>query len=98
DWSVTGVQTCALPIWERVSDLLELPPDPRHETHHHHERAGDLDHVLQKVLHGAAAVAVRDQLPEPGLMPRSRGAPVDVHERRLEIGRASCRERGWNAG
>src|SRR5262249_56461579 len=83
DWSVTGVQTCALPIFVAEPDL-DLVAVGR--------RAGDrafgvagADRVLEQV--GARVLPLR-RLP---------GGLLDRRAERGEIGRASCRERGRSA-
>src|SRR5262249_57948788 len=77
-WSVTGVQTCALPISACPDGC---PPEGRGHVSRHHPPPNSADYEAS----GKARV-----LPA-GLPVRAghRGQP-----RRQEIGRASCRERG----
>src|SRR3989442_4179671 len=84
DADVTGVQTCALPIWG--SGVHDLPPE-----HLPGEWMPELvalaeDRELLTPLRAAALAEIQIQR-----------APVDAHHQpleRIEIGRASCRERG----
>src|SRR5262249_58447720 len=77
DWSVTGVQTCALPIYHLRDDCGHLSLY-RPET--------DLK------------LAPQDRLPVLGLMLGDyAGIGPEICARVLEIGRASCRERGWSS-
>src|SRR5438093_6850726 len=82
DWSVTGVQTCALPIYDGTARPVQ--------------RRGIEDTVFREDGdHEVAAFAAPAEGHETRL-PRRRGhdAPHVFH-RLGEIGRASCRERGW---
>src|SRR5262249_56817044 len=87
DWSVTGVQTCALPIYARVADrLLE-------------RRLGDrlVRELGQRGL-GVEGLDVagtpKHEQPDDALRRRLLGR----RGRAGEIGRASCRERGEGGG
>src|SRR5206468_9532074 len=95
---VTGVQTCALPICLPVPAPYVAP-----ELGHHRQREGRVaDHDDEQ---GARAGSVPDELEpdeedEPGdrRPPPERGRIVrDRPGGDAEIGRASCRERGWAA-
>src|SRR5262249_60076326 len=97
DWSVTGVQTCALPIsLAEVPTLLlgafgvseiSSPFGPR-------DRCERFDLLTGT---GRRAVKFEEQRRHFGEgQVRMRIAGSDLH--RVEIGRASCRERGWIAG
>src|SRR5207244_6407874 len=91
---VTGVQTCALPICERYSINLRYVRDAR----------SDLD-GLKRVLVAASDGA---QIPITQLADIAiTTAPPSIRDEdgQLvgyvfvdEIGRASCRERGWRSG
>src|SRR5437016_14425380 len=85
DWSVTGVQTCALPIGLDVAEREARVAERRH--------ARLASHVGVRLLrpHAEAVHADaedRDVLHEP------------TGRKRMKIGRASCRERGesWVGG
>src|SRR5205823_11665949 len=88
DKLVTGVQTCALPICKTASE-----PDGAELL-----RGGLTREILRgaaKVLLGLGDVERHEELGRTvGL---ARGLAV-VHVGREQIGRASCRERGWIAG
>src|SRR5437867_1839228 len=86
DRTVTGVQTCALPIW-RIHDPLDHgKQNLDHELHRnvfaHHSRALTLDEKLSEEMPDQSGPTAFDNL---------------EHVRRflahIEIGRASCRER-----
>src|SRR3546814_6659180 len=82
---VTGVQTCALPIWRRaVPDSLDQPADENGAglVVLGREIAAHIDRTLEAARHGDDLE--RLQFAEP-----SRGE---------EIGSASCRERVWQYG
>src|SRR3712207_7896577 len=88
DIGVTGVQTCALPIWGPSGRGLRLPEDPV-----------DLGDVVQQLLglgrvHAALAAGgagllgrLVEQLVQLRVLLEGRGLEV------VEIGRASCRAR-----
>src|SRR5690606_40541040 len=88
DFYVTGVQTCALPIYEYALRA---------------ERGGDREsrfHLRRVDLHGVEADLGRRQTAEPVLDQRC-GPAVVVDEAafgELQIGRASRRERMWIEG
>src|SRR5690606_39835914 len=82
DFHVTGVQTCALPI-------LDLHPAGAAVVDRPQDARG---------ARGAAARLVGEDLVDLVAPPPGREAP-DVRALPVaEIGRASCRERGWSAG
>src|SRR2546430_5500922 len=74
DLTVTGVQTCALPIYRHRKTVIELAVV-----------AARRDLRGSPAQHSAAAAAV--------VLVRADAGP-SRRARRLEIGRASCRERG----
>src|SRR5262249_59042012 len=92
DWSVTGVQTCALPIYP-VSDANARAnasrrlPRQRPAGLHGMQDAADLGREHEAVARLLAQRRAHAQL----------AAAVPV-ERRSKIGRASCREREEVAG
>src|SRR5437016_7697595 len=83
DWSVTGVQTCALPI------SLAHRPGPVVAPHPVRNRAARAAHRGRVVLAGALRRRVRR---------RDGPKPSDGGGVRGEIGRASCRERVEGGG
>src|SRR5262249_56454195 len=90
-WSVTGVQTCALPIWCRgpEGDRALLGPVEQHVAVASTVRRvgpGQRSFVARE-LHEVAHARSGD--------PQGRHRPEDDEQ---EIGRASCRERGSKAG
>src|SRR5207302_4188045 len=87
DFHVTGVQTCALPIsWRSVR--LTLNGIYEYRT----EEVGPGGHVMLTVN----KFAIRDQIGKPTYAPRNL-EPKTLLVDTLEIGRASCRERGKGA-
>src|SRR5262249_58293583 len=83
DWSVTGVQTCALPIWQKpqsnswqsaITVVQEVEPP--------------------FIPAGAHATTIVIEYPpgHPGSPPHRHSGPIFGYV--LEIGRASCRGRG----
>src|SRR5262249_58028228 len=81
DWSVTGVQTCALPIW-----LTTFTDAPAYE----HARQELNTFVNALMIDVAAPVAEAAGL--AGMLGRARDFLTNQIEAG-EIGRASCRER-----
>src|SRR5690606_40894485 len=90
DFHVTGVQTCALPIFSRsLQDLIRREPRPP-----------DLD---EDIAQGLAVISARSEAlarfmssyARLARLPPPQFEPLDVKSwvRRVEIGRASCRER-----
>src|SRR5690606_39445573 len=97
DFHVTGVQTCALPIWRFLHHRQTLLIE---------EDFGELLGRIQ--IEGLAGLGVRfsfdlEQATPDLIALLGERAAVDEHaipfhaEQRLEIGRASCRERVWSA-
>src|SRR5690606_40928322 len=88
DFHVTGVQTCALPIWAapclRRTCKLGLPTNGRRATCD----CCDLPRRRRDIVRSAACSG-------NGTAGGRSGPAVP---RRTEIGRASCRERGWARG
>src|SRR5262249_57271111 len=78
DWSVTGVQTCALPIF--LQYVVVSPANVLQEQHRIKEESQDCQLDLHLQLPGNE---------------RGHGGVERVADgkKRLEIGRASCRER-----
>src|SRR5690606_40618579 len=89
DFHVTGVQTCALPIWVRAAKLLESRNDLDGAIERY-KRALD-----EQPMNAAAMAGLRDAYATRG----DARAAIQLIERELEhkIGRASCRERAWSA-
>src|SRR5262249_57943399 len=82
DWSVTGVQTCALPIYLVAEADTEKRCPARHPADHIHRDAGVGGLTGARGDHDGGGVEA-----------------LDLVERHLiEIGRASCRERGGISG
>src|SRR5262249_56230920 len=86
DWSVTGVQTCALPIFFQTAGEDEI----RLEGAIGNRRLGDLAARDLDVLRAYR----RDHL---GRGEAEIGDPLRI-EPQPQIGRASCRERGKDRG
>src|SRR5262249_56279912 len=84
DWSVTGVQTCALPI--SAEELGRADRQAEHRAHGAPDREPERD-PPEACRDVAAELAVAHEV----------GAAT---QRRLgaQIGRASCRGRGWSWG
>src|SRR5437870_13149537 len=93
DGHVTGVQTCALPICHGQARTVERDGEA--------EVAERCRAVLAQPDVAGLEVAVNDAAPVRVLQ-RAADFASDTHRfvRReaVEIGRASCRERGWSAG
>src|SRR5207249_8892132 len=98
DRNVTGVQTCALPIWAGPGDLFVAVAGIHVDGH---------NYLGEAVAGGAAAVAIERGVDiPPGIpvlrMPATRiglaELSAEFHGR--QIGRASCREGGvmWGVG
>src|SRR5262249_57147317 len=84
DWSVTGVQTCALPIYPRLrTDRKTDDVDP------------DSYRVAKEWFSGSALDDTKRRAPVVKL-PREFRSTVELAQ--IEIGRASCRERGESVG
>src|SRR5205085_6364674 len=91
DLTVTGVQTCGLPIWDFAAGdgagedfFVELP-----KVFQRAAAAGQEDDVDTAKLF-AMAIELIERLRD--LFGRAFALHGDV----IEIGRASCRERGWS--
>src|SRR5207253_7861346 len=95
DGHVTGVQTCALPISFAPGDTLLFGRESAGVPDHVHDAADarlriPLRPGLRSLnLAQAAAMALGEALRQTGGF---------VAEGEGEIGRASCRERGWREG
>src|SRR5262249_59051445 len=91
DWSVTGVQTCALPIWRAVG--VQDVPDPFFKLKLRSDDARLVDPDAPVL---AGRLDDHREGPPP---PRGRELVHDMVIRgwEPEIGRASCRERVWIA-
>src|SRR5437762_11216253 len=84
DTSVTGVQTCALPIYLSENDSCELPQGARRELSGREAVDGrDVFPGCGRYVRSHASVAKR----------RSQYLRRQLRRISLEIGRASCRER-----
>src|SRR5437867_8901486 len=81
DRTVTGVQTCALPIWSFLLDRLVEDAT----------RAGW--HTVARVEAGPETA---EQVVGRGLRPKNATLSIREPTTESEIGRASCRERGEN--
>src|SRR5262249_59285643 len=92
DWSVTGVQTCALPIYagcahpfqcrpQAARPAVAEPPDPR-------DIEGAMKRKKQKPRRRPAGELIAE-----ALALQERGALAEAEQRYREIGRASCRGR-----
>src|SRR5687768_13362823 len=80
DVAVTGVQTCALPIWERASSVCPVRPNVRRANIALSKRRANPDATTTPTV----SLSERGSGEPPG--PGDRGAEA-------QIGRASCRER-----
>src|SRR5262249_58666745 len=96
DWSVTGVQTCALPIFPNLesratgclfsaSRVVVVAPPLENEA-----GAWPLPGRADPPSGGGGAGSLPPQIPAVSHTPR--------HTRGSEIGRASCREKGESLG
>src|SRR5690606_39882275 len=88
DFHVTGVQTCALPIYVVL----------RHEKRWRERSCIEAGEDFRDQVHRRAREA--DQRSEPAgkrWNGRARALLTELH-RREQIGRASCRERAWISG
>src|SRR5437867_8684923 len=84
DRTVTGVQTCALPIWPERHRVVSAPV-----------RAGRARRLYSRPPPTRGFVAFRPFGPTPN---RHREEPTMQFLAQEEIGRASCRERVWREG
>src|SRR5207237_7749386 len=78
DSSVTGVQTCALPILRLRAAMCSVFSPVKEMTPADYRRVTEVTYL--GYVHGTLAALKR-------MLPRNRGI--------IEIGRASCRERGY---
>src|SRR5690606_40440416 len=94
DFHVTGVQTCALPIWLTTSSRDHgRRPDTRPTGKTAVEKATVTAPTVQQPFSNRPATTVeKKRLGRPVGADRAAEGVVD------QIGRASCRERGWMAG
>src|SRR5699024_11627364 len=96
DRNVTGVQTCALPIWRRVLDVPSQGRPPRPLVLHLVQFAPGADRVPRDGF-GREGLerAGRDEVgADPVRAELAGNVAVDGLEK---IGRASCRERAWRS-
>src|SRR5207248_8930054 len=84
DRTVTGVQTCALPIWNNSASHL-----PWRSVSHTRARTGD--GALSSTVAGTGRVGRR--MTRTGPLPRVASKAQKTRRERSKIGRASCRER-----
>src|SRR5262249_60118099 len=91
DWSVTGVQTCALPI-----SFLMLPRQKREALKNVYGFCRIIDDIVDEDPAGHDPYAELEQWRQE-ISNCYRGAPSTDFGERLEIGRASCRERVWRS-
>src|SRR5262249_59134952 len=89
DWSVTGVQTCALPIWCAASWLLRLSRWITAAT------SGWLPRGNRAT---SRATEVETSPARTSWATASERRSASDRRRQTQIGRASCREREENAG
>src|SRR5205085_6328236 len=88
DLTVTGVQTCALPIWDVL--MLRLFRNLFKKTSRPAERSRQFRPTVERLeAREVMSVSASEQL-FIYLLNRARHDPQ-------EIGRASCRERGWRS-
>src|SRR5690606_40786350 len=93
DFHVTGVQTCALPIYRLGRALLHDSAFPQHD-----DAGGDLAHhgevvADEQVTQSETLAQVHEEVQHLRLH-----RDVERGDRLVgEIGRASCRERVWSA-
>src|SRR5690606_41090937 len=92
---VTGVQTCALPIYSLVAHRDSVRDGDGAEFQR--EASGLVDAFL-----GGRTETLQRHVAGGDLVPRGRDRDLRLHPVIVahadEIGRASCRERGWSAG
>src|SRR5690606_40299445 len=97
DFHVTGVQTCALPIWWAVS----VPPAAAYGTYLYSNTgymvaAAMLERAMGETFERAMASRVLEPL---GITDAGYGAQdAGGAAQPVEIGRASCREGEWRGG
>src|SRR5437660_6328201 len=88
DGHVTGVQTCALPIWKCLPRLPRARPVLRPWQRTRHCRA----ELLRRERHTRDRIAIAPSCQRPNHC-HQHTAIERLGQRHLEIGRASCRER-----
>src|SRR5206468_6516316 len=94
DLIVTGVQTCALPIYVLVTHVHQRP---RREQRTRTRALGAVNEHARRALGAGRRVGSR----RGGIrtdLEQSAGDVDGIRDMALEIGRASCRERGEVAG
>src|SRR5690606_39411913 len=88
DFHVTGVQTCALPIFKALGrkDVLAA--------------SGELDRLAASIARHAERSVILSDIDAGRIAARRIGGPLLFGRlwQRLEIGRASCRERAEGSG
>src|SRR5262249_58133337 len=90
-WSVTGVQTCALPISALAAEAPWWEPGTAHG--YHAMTYGFLvGEVVRRIVGGSLGVLFRDEVARPLGVDFHIGLPASEDAR--EIGRASCRGKG----
>src|SRR5690606_40508477 len=82
DFHVTGVQTCALPIWERL-----LGFNPHVTVRRHGANLAEYRPLIERLTNQPGVVSAAPLVEGPVLLER-------LAENGSKIGRASCRERG----
>src|SRR5262249_58407167 len=90
DWSVTGVQTCALPILNRISRPKDASKAPA---------CADLPSPTNGSIVSVTAIGHAESVDRPcGDSRHAAGAARAADSISGKIGRASCRERGEMSG
>src|SRR5205085_5452506 len=95
DLTVTGVQTCALPICRRHVLIRSLAREPRLGLQ---LLADQIEHLAIEVARGGRGRAARRRRRSGSNLVHLLGDRVAVDAYFREIGRASCRERGYRSG
>src|SRR5262249_56052389 len=88
DWSVTGVQTCALPIYGKAADQVNAARATRRVFTEGPIDRGQAIQAGLELLFDGIAVALRQIV-----IPVSGRTAEQLFGSLVEIGRASCRER-----
>src|SRR5207248_4134499 len=91
DRTVTGVQTCALPI-----SLLCCAVGPSSHLARNFFRALLACHQVSATIATPQCKPSRSELPSTEKASRTPGRALISSKLALKIGRASCRERGWS--
>src|SRR5690606_39709699 len=93
DFHVTGVQTCALPIFEKIMHELMSQADTVYINTNEHYRA----HIETETREARFNKWLKEKYPAHSV---AKSNPILQRLRSIkdsiEIGRASCRERVWN--